>query len=101
MAAERSVDGPRGRPFDRYPRFRAEAGIGRSVLPLIVKPGLVVAGISSAPHAGRPLVLLRGQPVAGFTVYQRATGGRITEAITALHAVGRRFAGSMRLARLA
>src|SRR4029077_6267039 len=36
-----------------------------------------------------------------FTVYQQATGRKISQAIADLLAVGRRFAGSMRLARLA
>jgi hypothetical protein len=37
----------------------------------------------------------------GFTVYQQATGRMIAEAIADLLAVGRRFAGSMRLDRFA
>ena len=52
-------------------------------------------------HLGRPLVLPRGQPVARLHGYQQAIGRRIAEAIADLLAVGRRFAGSMRLARLA
>jgi hypothetical protein len=52
-------------------------------------------------HAGRPLVLPRGQPVVRLHGYQQAIGRRIAEAIADLLAVGRRFAGSMRLARLA
>jgi hypothetical protein len=38
---------------------------------------------------------------SAFSVYQQATGGRIAEAIADLLAVGRRFAGSMRLSPLA
>jgi hypothetical protein len=68
---------------------------------LTAKLGLVVAGISLRRTPEGRWFCCEVNPSPGFTVYQQATGRRIAEAIADLLAVGRRFAGSMRLARLA
>ena len=86
-----------GRPFDRDPRFRAPAGIGRSVLPLDGQT-LLVAGISLRGTPEGRWFCCEVNPSVGFTVCPQATGRRIAEAIVDLLAVGRR---SMRLDRLA